>query len=560
MTDFLWWRDGIIYQIYPRSFADSNNDGLGDLSGITGKLDYLADLGVDALWLSPIYPSPDKDFGYDVSDYVDIDPRFGSLADFDRLLSEAHDHGIRIILDLVLNHTSDLHSWFLESRSSRDNPKADWYIWSPPRGEEKGSGKKAGPPNNWQSVFGGPAWTYVPERNQYYYHMFDPGQPDLNWRNPQVRRAVLDSVRFWLDRGVDGFRLDVFNVYFKDEQLRSNPPTLGERPYRSFNRQLHIYDCDRPEMVDLLQELRALLDAYPERYAVGETFYATKDKLMRYCGTDRLHAAFNFEFTWNKFDPAKYARSILEWEGLYAQYGVWPNYVLGNHDVPRMASRHAKGEEDARLKVLMGMLLTLRGTPYLYYGEEIGMRNISLRRDQIMDPPGKKFWPFYKGRDGYRSPMQWDDSPHAGFSSAKPWLPVHPDYRNRNVENQLKDPDSLLNFTRQLIELRHKKATLQHGDFNLLTVQPTNALSYVRSTPEETILVALNFKDRPVNVEQIPPGKWNLLLSTARDGGSAVEQTTGSLQLEPYEVLILESVIIPIRLLFPCADDPNRFK
>lgn len=541
MTEFLWWREGIIYQIYPRSFADSDNDGLGDLPGITGKLDYLADLGVDAIWLSPIYPSPDKDFGYDVSNYVDIDPRFGSLADFDLLLSEAHKRGIRIVLDLVLNHTSDEHSWFLESRSSRDNPKSDWYLWWPPSGSAHNTGKsKVSLPNNWQSVFGGPAWTYVPERDQYYYHMFDPGQPDLNWRNPEVRAAMLDVVRFWLERGVDGFRLDVFNVYFKDEQLRSNPRKFGRRP---FERQLHIYDCDQPEMVSLLQELRSLLDSYPERYAVGETFISTKDKIMLYCGADRLHAAFNFEFTWSKFDPAQYARHILNWEDLYALYGIWPNYVLGNHDVLRMASRHTRSERDVRLKVLMSMLLTLRGTPFLYYGEEIGMRNITLSRDQIMDPPGKKFWPIYKGRDGYRSPMQWDDSSYAGFSSAKPWLPVHPNYHVRNVEAQQQDPNSLLNFTREIIKLRREKPALHIGDFTMLTTQPEETLAYLRRTPEQTILVALNFKDRRANFEEIPEGKWNVLFSTAREPNDqpAAELSAERVQLAPFEVLILES-------------------
>jgi alpha-glucosidase len=544
MAEFLWWRDGIIYQIYPRSFADSNNHGLGDLPGITGKLDYLAGLGVDALWLSPIYPSPDKDFGYDVSDYIDIDPRFGSLADFDRLLSESHQRGIRIILDLVLNHTSDQHAWFQESRSSRDNPKADWYIWSPPPAppifEENGGRARGGLPNNWQSVFGGPAWTYVPERDQYYYHMFDPGQPDLNWRNPEVRAAMLDVVRFWLERGVDGFRLDVFNVYFKDGQLRSNPRKLGRRP---FDRQLHIYDCDQPEMVSLMQELRALLDSYPERYAVGETFISTKDKIMLYCGADRLHAAFNFDFTFSKFNPAQYARHILNWEDLYALYGIWPNYVLGNHDASRVATRHTKGEGDARLKVLMAMLLTLRGTPYLYYGEEIGMRNISLKRNEIMDPPGKRFWPFYKGRDGYRSPMQWDNSTHAGFSSVKPWLPVHPNYRFRNVEAQQANPDSMLNFTQEIIKLRREKLALHRGDFTLLTAQPKETLAYLRHTPEQTILVALNFKERPASIREIPQGNWKVLFSTARliIDRSAVVLPGGQIKLDPHEVLILES-------------------
>jgi len=527
MTDFLWWRDGIIYQIYPRSFADSNNDGLGDLPGITGKLDYLADLGVGALWLSPIYPSPDKDFSYDVSDYVDIDPRFGSLADFDLLLSEAHQRGIRIVLDLVLNHTSDQHPWFLESRASRDNPKADWYIWESKRG--------AGPPSNWQSIFGGRAWTYAPERGQYYYHMFVPEQPDVNWRNPEVRAAMLDVVRFWLERGVDGFRLDVFNMYFKDEQLRDNPFKPG---LRAFDRQQHIYDCDQPEMLPLLQELRGVLDSYPERYAIGETFISTKDKIIQYSGTDKLHAAFNFEFTKSKYDPAQYAKYILDWETLYAEHGIWPNYVLGNHDVPRMATRHTKQQSDARPKILMALLLTLRGTPYLYYGEEIGMRDISLKRNEILDPPGKKYWPFYKGRDGCRSPMQWDDSTNAGFSPAKPWLPVHSNHRFRNVEAQQSDPNSILNFTRSIIKLRRKNSALHQGDFTLLTTQPKDALAYLRQTPEQTILVALNFKDRPTAFDSIPAGKWGLLYSTVRD---TLPGNTQSIQLDPYEVLIVES-------------------
>jgi alpha-glucosidase len=367
--------------------------------------------------------------------------------------------------------------------------------------------------------------------------MFVPGQPDVNWRNPAVRAAMMDVFRFWLERGVDGFRLDVFNVYFKDEQLRRNPSKVG---LRAFNRQHHIYDCDQPEMMPLLQELRALLDAYPERYAVGETFLSAKEKMRRYCGTDKLHAAFNFEFTRSKFDPAQYAKHILDWEDLYAQYGIWPNYVLGNHDVPRMATRHAIGEDDSRLRVLLSMLLTLRGTPYLYYGEEIGMRDIYLKRHEIMDPPGKRYWPFNKGRDGCRSPMQWEDATFAGFSSAKPWLPVHPNYHVRNVKAQQADPDSMLNFTRKLIKLRRDTPALQRGDFTLLTAQPKEALAYLRETAEQRILVALNFKDRPVNI-QIPQGKWNVHFCSAPEVQSAVELPTEYVQLAPYEVLILES-------------------
>jgi len=542
MTDFLWWRDGIIYQIYPRSFADSNGDGLGDLPGITGKLDYLVNLGVDALWLSPIYPSPDKDFSYDVSNYVDIDPRFGSLADFDLLLSEAHQRGIRIILDLVLNHTSDQHPWFLESRSSRDNPKADWYIWSPPSdsplilGENGGSRRESKPPNNWQSIFGGRAWTYAPERNQYYYHMFVPEQPDLNWRKPEVRKAMLDVVRFWLDRDVDGFRLDVFNIYFKDEQLRDNPYKPG---LRAFDRQQHVYDCDQPEMIPLLQELREILDSYPERYAVGETFLDNREKVILYTGEDRLHAAFNFDFMWSRFDPAGLLKPILDWEELYAQHDIWPNYVLGNHDARRMASRHTRDEEDDRLKVMMALLLTLRGTPYLYYGEEIGMRDISLKRNEILDPPGKKYWPFYKGRDGCRSPMQWDDSVNAGCSSSKTWLPAHPNYRVRNVEAQGADPNSMLNFTREIINLRREKHPLHRGDFTLLTTHPKDVLAYLRHTQEQTILIALNFKNRTSPLENIAAGKWELLYSTARN---SISESSQQLQLSPYEVLIMEAM------------------
>ena len=542
MTDFLWWRDGIIYQIYPRSFADSNHDGLGDLPGITGKLDYLADLGADALWLSPIYPSPDKDFGYDVSDYVDIDPRFGTLADFDLLLSEAHRRGIRIVLDLVLNHSSDQHAWFQESRSSRDNDKADWYLWQPSPDFSASSGangrNRKGIPNNWRSAFGGHAWTYVPERDQYYYHMFAAGQPDLNWRNPEVRAVMLDVVRFWLERGVDGFRLDVFNMYFKDDQLRDNPSKPG---LRAFDRQHHIYDCDQPEMVSLLQELRVLLDEFPERYAVGETFFPTDEKLKRYCGEDKLHAAFNFNFMWSPFDPAKLIKPILDWEALYAGHELWPNYVLGNHDAPRMATRYSKNESDARIKVMMALLLTLRGTPFLYYGDEIGMRDIALNRSEILDPPGKRYWPFYKGRDGCRSPMQWDYTAYAGFSSAKPWLPVHPNYRVRNVESQQADPGSMLNFTRTITKLRRENPALHRGDFKLLTVDPKDTLAYLRQTPGQTILVALNFKDRMADIHEIPEGKWKLLFSSVPDTNEGNAHPIYHVQLNPFEVLILES-------------------
>ena len=520
MQDFLWWRDGVIYQIYPRSFFDTSGDGIGDLPGITAKLDYLADLGVDALWLSPFHPSPDADFGYDVSDHKGVDPKHGTLADFDRLVEASHKRGMRVVLDLVLNHTSDQHAWFLESATDRTNPKHDWYIWSDTI------------PNNWESVFGGKGWTWHEGRGQYYYHMFAPQQPDVNWRNPAVRAEQLDVVRFWLERGVDGFRLDVFNVYFKDDQLRDNPFKLWGR--RAFERQEHIYDFDRPEMDDLLIELRQMLDEYPERYAVGETFYATREKILRYNGDDKLHAAFDFAFLWSKYRPDQLLKAIQYWEELSAETGLWPNYVLSNHDVPRTATRHATGEEDARVKVMMALLLTLRGTPFLYHGEEIGMRDISLKRSELLDPVGKKYYPFNKGRDGCRAPIQWDASPNAGFTSGTPWLKLHPNYKTRNVAAQQKETNSLLNFTRRLIALRKENLTLRRGDFVLIENTPKDVLAYLRKDENATILVALNFGDK-VQSLILPADKWDVLFSETRAG-----ELNGTLELFPNEVLLLK--------------------
>lgn len=482
-NESLWWRDGIIYQIYPRSFVDSNGDGLGDLPGMSSRLDYLAGLGVDAIWLSPFYPSPDADFGYDVADHTAIDPRFGTLEDFDRFVAEAHRRGLRLILDLVLNHTSDRHPWFLESRSSRLNPKRDWYLW-----REK--------PNHWQSTFGGRAWELDEKTGQYYYHMFLKEQPDVNWHHPELRKAQLDVVRFWLERGVDGFRLDVFNAYFKDDQFRDNPLKPG---LRGFDRQRHIYDTDRPEMGLLLNELRALLNSYPERYAVGETFLGGAARAADYVSKDLLHAAFSFDFTSsNLFYPWNAAwvlKQILQRESLFTGER-WPTTVMSNHDLPRAASRYSRGEVDAQAKIAMTLLLTLRGTPFIYYGEEIGMRNIRLKRSEILDPPGKRYWPFFKGRDICRSPMQWDGSPFAGFSTAKPWLPVHPNYVRRNVAAQSEDPGSLLNFTRKLIALRKESPALRSGEFVPLMDCPPGVLAYLRRMDEQTIQIVLNFNGR----------------------------------------------------------------
>jgi alpha-glucosidase len=509
MNKTLWWRDGCIYQIYPRSFADSNGDGTGDLNGITARLDYLSGLGVDAIWLSPINPSPDVDFGYDVSDYNGIDPRYGTLEDFDRLVAAAHQRGIRVVLDLVLNHTSDQHAWFVQSRKSRDNPYRDWYLWADPAA-------RGGPPNNWESVFGGKGWELDPATGQYYFHMFYKQQPDLNWRNPAVRQAMLDVFRFWLERGVDGFRLDVFNVYFKDAQLRSNPPRLG---LRGFDRQQHVYDVDQPEMESLLAEIRALVDTYPERYLVGETFESTPALAARYCKPGLLHATFNFKFLKCRWNASAFLRSIQEWETALDP-GAWPTWVLNNHDVPRAGTRYGQGENDERLKVAAALLLTQRGTPFLYAGEEIGMRDIPIRRGQILDPIGKRYWPFFIGRDGCRSPMQWDSGPQAGFTTGRPWLPLHQNAGARNVAAMEEEPESLLNFYKRLLRLRRDVPALRDGMFQPLNFTPYRILAYLRQDQTGAVLVAMNFGRLPhkfVLGGELSRRRWRLLLSNKRE-------------------------------------------
>lgn len=520
-NDFLWWRDGIIYQIYPRSFADSNDDGIGDLPGITKKLDYLQDLGVDAIWLSPIYPSPDVDFGYDVADYTGIDPKFGTMEDFENLVREAKKRGIHIIMDLVLNHTSDQHPWFVQSKESEENPFHDWYLWLYPKSDGE-------PPNNWAAIFGGSGWEYDPELGQYYYHMFYKEQPDLNWRNSEVRQAMLDVFRFWLKKGVDGFRLDVFNAYFKDPAFRDNPPKLG---LRSFDRQQHIHDVSQPEMYPLLGEIRSILDQHPGGYAVGETFIANTTQTASYCGKDKLHAAFNFEFAENRWHPKRFLDSAQKWYAALEK-DTWPNNFLSNHDMTRAASRYCFGEDDRRAKVALAMLLTFRGTPFIYYGEEIGMRDIPIRRrSEVLDPIGKTFWPLFKGRDGCRAPMQWTGGKNAGFSDAKPWLPVNKNHLERNVVNQAAQPDSLLLFFKSLAALRKSEPALQHGEFKALTTDPHTHLVFERILGDNRLVVLLNFSSREVQAD-LPEGKWQSIFG--REG-----LFENKLDLAPYQVIIL---------------------
>ncbi|MDK2980815.1 MAG: alpha-glucosidase [Chloroflexota bacterium] len=527
MKDFLWWRDGVIYQIYPRSFADSNDSGIGDLNGITAHLDYLQELGIDAIWLSPINPSPDVDFGYDVSDYNAIDPKFGTMKDFEHLVAQADKRGIRIVMDLVLNHTSDQHEWFRQSRSARDNPYRDWYMWHDPDGHGQ-------PPNNWLSVFGGKGWEWDERTRAFYYHMFYKEQPDLNWRNPKVRAAMLDVFRFWADKGVKGFRLDVFNVYFKDDQLRSNP--FGHIARRPFDSQKHLYDFDQPALVDALQDIRRVLDGYDETYAVGETFFSTPEKAAGYCGEDLLHATFNFDLLESRWNAERFAR-LIESQMQTLGADKWPTQVLNNHDTVRTASRFGQGEDDERLKVAAALLLTLRGTPFMYYGEEIGMRDIHLKRGQILDPIGKRYWPFFVGRDGCRAPMQWDAGANAGFGDAQPWLPVNPDYPQRNVAAQTAQTDSLLNFYKQLLALRRTSAALTRGDLTVLDNLPRGVLGYRRSADTEGALVLLNFggAEQSLTLPASPAG-WQVRLSST---GRAAGALPAEIRLAGSEALIL---------------------
>ena len=497
-----WWRHGVIYHIYPRSFSDANGDGVGDLAGITARLDYLNDgtpdsLGVDAIWLSPFYPSPMKDFGYDVADYTGVDPLFGTLEDFDTLVTEAHARGIRVVVDLVPNHTSDQHPWFLESRSSLQSPKRDWYVWA----DSKPDGQ---PPNNWMSAFprAGRAWTFEEPTGQWYLHSFLPEQPDLNWWSPEVRAAMDEVMRFWLDRGVDGFRIDVAHRMAKDPQLRDNPlvamgdehdPTGQARARRLAEMQLELYDEDWPEVHEILRRFRRTLDAYDDRMAVGEVYVLDLRKLARYYGSgrDELHLAHNFVFLHQPWKPEAFRSVVDEYTALLPA-DAWPAQFLGNHDHSRAASRYDEGGNGpARARVGAMMVLTLRGTPFLYYGEELGMLDGEIPPERVVD---------VDGRDPERTPMQWDASPGAGFSlpgggaaPPEPWLPVAASAERINVEVEREDPTSMLSLCRRLIWYRKGSEALRSGSYRSLPDVPESLYAFVREAPEERLLVVLNF-------------------------------------------------------------------
>jgi len=560
-----WWQTAVFYQIYPRSFADGNGDGIGDFQGMLEELDYLARLGIDALWLSPHFPSPNWDCGYDVSDYTDVAPEYGTLEDFKTFLREAHARNIRVILDLVLNHTSDEHAWFLESRSSRDNPKADWYMW-------------VDTPNNWQSCFGGEAWTYAPERGQYYYHYFMKQQPDLNWHNPEVKQAMWDIVRFWLDMGVDGFRLDAIGTIYEDPELTPHtiPMTLAElnraadlaespqekkKVAELWNEMFH-HQWGQAGLHELMKELRAVVDEYDDRLLIGED----DDPEFLGNGEDELHLVFNFPLmrierpltpNWIRDNQKKRLAALKK-----ISPNVWPCNTLGNHDTPRVYTRYADGLHDTeRARLSLALMLTLRGTPFLYNGEEIGMTDYlitdpaqlrdtvaiwyytSLVNELNVDPAEAAQRVASLTRDKNRTPMQWANQPNGGFSPAnvQTWLPVNPNYaQGLNVAEQDADPNSMLNFYGRMIQVRRSTPALVEGDYQSLHEKAIEYVVFVRSTPKQRVLVALSFSEKKhaLNFSKLPDKAAHLLFSNAVRAHS--QESLKEILLGPFEIYIAE--------------------
>jgi alpha-glucosidase len=497
-----WLKRGVIYQIYPRSFADTNGDGVGDLPGITARLDYLRWLGVDAIWISPFYPSPMRDFGYDVTDHCAVDPLFGTLEDVDRLIAEAHARGLRVVLDYIPNHVSDLHPWFIEARSSQDSPRRDWFIWHDPA-------PGGGPPNNWVSAFGGSTWEWDAASGQYYLHIFLREQPDLNWRNPAVKEAMLGVMRFWLDRGVDGLRVDAVQNVIKDDQFRDNPPNPRYRPGDDpFNVLERVYSGDRPEVHEVIAEMRRLVDGYGgDRVLIGEIYNAV-ERMVAYYGRDGAgcHFPYNFQLILLRWNAREIDAAIRAYEALLPP-GAWPNWVLGNHDRHRIASR--VGRAQARVAALL--LLTLRGTPTVYYGDEIGMEDVPIPPGQEQDPWGINLPGLGLGRDPERTPMQWSGAPNAGFTTGTPWLPIAADYRETNVETQRCDPASMLALHRRLIALRRAEPALSVGGYAPVDAEG-DVLAYLREHEGSRFLVALNLGGTPASLDF--GGSGVLVLST----------------------------------------------
>ena len=531
-----WWRGAVIYQIYPRSFQDSNGDGIGDLAGIVQRLPHIASLGAEAIWISPFFTSPMKDFGYDVSDYCDVDPMFGTLADFDAVIAASHKLGLKVMIDLVLSHTSDQHPWFKQSRTSRSNPKADWYVWAEPKPDGT-------PPNNWLSIFGGPGWQWDARREQYYQHNFLTSQPDLNFHNPDVQAALLEVAEFWLKRGVDGFRLDTINFYFCDKELRDNPAlpkdqrnALTAPAVNPYNHQLHIYDKNQPENLAFLRRLRAVMDRYGAA-AVGEVGDSQRglEIMGEYTsGDDLMQMCYAFEFL--APEPLTAAFIVQTFDNLAkAAPEGWPCWAFSNHDVVRHVSRWKLSGAAARAHLLT--LLTLRGSVCLYQGEELGLTEAEVAFEDLQDPYGIEFWPEFKGRDGCRTPMVWQsDNQQGGFSTGTPWLPVDAGHLARAASAQEADPASLLNFYRKALAFRARHPALRVGAQADMRSE-NGVLSFRRSTRDETLWVAVNLSDSPASIAA-PAGTWRALgdeLDTARPDGAA-------LVLQPWQAAVWQSV------------------
>ena len=542
-NDGPWWKHALIYEIYPRSFQDSNGDGIGDLNGIAQRLGYLQSLGVNAIWIAPIYPSPQVDFGYDISDYENIDPQYGTLADFDKLVAEAKEHHIRVIMDMVMNHTSDKHPWFIESESSRTNPKRDWYIWRDPKGYTA-DGKPI-PPNNWISDFGGSAWQWDPKTKQFYYHEFYKQQPDLNWRNPEVEKAMFGVIRFWLDRGVAGFRLDAVPALFEDPELRDEPYTGGTDAYGD-KEVSNIYTNNLPEVHDVMRRLRALVDQYPgDRVLIGETYLQNVQDLDEWYGGakhNELQLPMDMQVGFiNKMDAPLFRERINQAETEIS--GNQPLFVFDNHDNPRSWNRYGDGVHDAAIaRVIATTLLTSRATALMYYGQEIGMVTTTpTRKQDVRDPIGIRGWPKEKGRDGERTPMQWSNTKNAGFSTAaKTWLPVAPDYPTVNVQTEQGEPKSLLHWYESLIEMRRDNPTLRDGEQVMINNDNPSVLSYVRKGVggNPAVVVALNFTASPqtISLDTRSAGISGSIVKTVLTDVPSLEHTNSlhNITLPPY--------------------------
>lgn len=526
-----WWRGAVLYEICPRSFSDSNGDGVGDLRGILDRLPYLASLGVDGLWISPFFKSPMEDFGYDIEDYCAVDPLFGSLEEFDQLLEAAHGAGLKVMVDLVLSHTSRRHPWFLESRRGRDNPRADWYVWA----DAKPDGT---PPNNWLSMFGGAAWTWEPRREQYYFHNFLPGQPDLDVHHPEVQEALLDTCRFWIDRGVDGFRLDACNFYTHDPLLRDNPPrppgadpTDGVPPNTPYNRQLHQHDKSQPETVAFLRRLRLLVSAFPGLVLLGEIADDHSLRTMEeYAGPGGpLHTAYSFALLGPKLDLDLLLSAFEAFHDGKRQ--GWPTWAFSNHDVFRAISRWG-GENPSPefAKALIALLCSLRGTVFLYQGEELGLPQATVPYERLRDPFGLSFYPDFPGRDGCRTPIPWDpEKPHAGFSTVEPWLPIPDAHLPLSVVRQEADPRSVLNFTRGFLRWRAHCVPLVEGDIAFIPTEP-GVFAFLRMLEDRSVAVVLNLENRAHRVE-LPAGSWQPLVGHGLNEGTLAQ---GFVSLPPY--------------------------